>query len=273
MLKFGRAELGGEVGFTLVLHTWDQLLRPHFHLHGLMASGALSADGERWIAGGKDFLFAVRALSKVFRGKFLAGFESLLCGGALTLPRDFGPGGKHPRALVRRLYRKSWVVYSKPPYAGPAKLLDYLSRYTHRVAISNDRLIRCTSDSVEFFYRDRRDGDRRKLTSLPPETFLRRFLCHVLPERFTRIRHYGFLANRHRREKLEKIRRLVGMRRRPDEVMPATLEWVAQLLGVDLNRCPRCDAPLCVAALPRDERYWQRARPRLDIRGSPERSP
>ncbi|MCA9266426.1 MAG: transposase, partial [Planctomycetales bacterium] len=246
---------------------------PHFHLHGLMASGALSADGARWIAGGRDFLFAVRALSKVFRGKFLAGFTSLLSRRALTLPRDFGPAGKSPRALVRRLYRKSWVVYSKPPFAGPAKLLDYLSRYTHRVAISNDRLIRCTRESVEFSYRDRRDGDRRKRTSLPPEQFLRRFFCHVLPERFTRIRHYGFLANRHRGEKLATIRRLLGQRPRQVEEVPPTLEWLAQLLGIDLSRCPHCGGPLCDVELARDERYWQQARPRLEIRGSPERPP
>ena len=139
LLEFGRGELGGQVGFTLVLHTWDQQLRPHFHVHGLIPCGALSADGSRWIAGGATLLFLVRALSKKFRGKFLDGFQKLLGQGKLKLPRDYRAGQKQLGALIRRMRKKSWVVYSKPPFSGPAKLLDYLSRYTHRVAISNER--------------------------------------------------------------------------------------------------------------------------------------
>jgi hypothetical protein len=256
LLEFGRRTLGGEVGFTLVLHTWDQLLRPHFHLHGLIAAGALSRDGKRWIAGGRKFLFPVRGLSKMFRGKFLAGFAALLDRGELAVPPDLGPGIKNMRCLLRQLRRKAWVVYSKPPFAGPAKLLDYLSRYTHRVAISNDRLVGCADGEVEFRYRDRRDGDRRKHTKLPVDTFLKRFLCHVLPERFMRIRHYGFLANRYRREKLGRIRCLLGVPPRERLETPATVEWLAALLGIDLARCPCCGGPLSQREIPRDETYW-----------------
>lgn len=254
--EFGQGELGGQVGFTLVLHTWDQRLRPHFHLHVLIASGAVSADRSRWIAGGNDFLFPVRALSKMFRGKFLAGFETLEEAGKLDRPRayrdDNGGPGQAPTVtgMLRRLRRKSWVIYSKPPFAGPAKLLDYLSRYTHRVAISNDRILACQDGEVTFAYRDRSDGDRRKEETIPAETFIGRFLSHVLPRRLMRIRHYGFLANRYRHSRLTQIRQLLGARpvERPTQ-LPAS-QWLEQLLGIDPNRCPCCGGLLQQRELP-----------------------
>ena len=175
LLEFGRGELGGQVGLTLVLHTWDQQLRPHYHLHGLIAAGALTKDGSRWIAGGAKFLFPVRALSKLFRGKFLAGFEKLLEAGKLKSPAEYTEGGKQPQAMLRKLRKKPWVVYSKAPFARPAKLLDYLSRYTHRVAIANHRLVSCLDGQVSFRYRDRTDGDRRKTKTLPVDQFIGRF--------------------------------------------------------------------------------------------------
>jgi len=197
LLTFGRQELHGQIGFTLVLHTWDQRLQAHFHLHGLIASGALSADGSQWIAGGRQFLFRVRGLSKMFRGKYLDGLAALLAERQLDIP----PQLSHLRETAgrcrwfRRLRRKSWVVYTKAPFAGPRKLLDYLGRYTHRVAISNHRLLDCRDGQVRYTYRDRRDGDRRKIDELPAGEFLHRFLQHVLPDGFCRIRHYGLLAN------------------------------------------------------------------------------
>jgi hypothetical protein len=244
LLAFGRGELGGQVGFTLVLHTWDQQLRPHFHVHGLMPAGALSDDGARWIAGGAKLLFLVRALSKKFRGKFLDGFKKLLGQDKLKRPRDFETRQKQLGAMIRRLQKKSWVVYSKPPFAGPAKLLDYLSRYTHRVAISNDRLVGLRDGQVTFRYRDRSDGDRPKLKTLPADQFIGRFLTHVLPDSFMRIRHYGFLSNRIRKTKLATIRQLIAARSPERQVVQTAQQWLESVLGIDTTRCPECGGPL-----------------------------
>lgn len=270
LLEFGRRELRGQVGFTLVLHTWDQQLRPHCHLHGLIAAGALSSDGSRWIAGGRQFLFPVRALSKMFRGKFLSGLQQLLKDQSLDLPQAYVNRDSHVRQLLRKLARKPWVVYSKAPFAGPAKLLDYLSRYTHRVALSNHRLVACTSGEegrgeVRFTYRDRTDGDRRKVATLSAEQFIGRFLTHVLPTRFTRIRHYGFLANRYKQAKLSRIRTLLGAR--APQPLPAALtaeQWLEEVLGIDPSRCPCCGAALRqtpLAALPAANLLLARAVP------------
>jgi hypothetical protein len=197
LLEFGRCELGGKVGFTLVLHTWDQQLRAHFHLHGLIASGALADDGSRWIAGGRQFLFPVHGLSKMFRAKYLDGLAVLLQRDQLDIPPQLAQLAELRSRCrwLRHLRKKPWVVYSQSPFAGPRKLLDYLGRYTHRVAISNHRILRCDHGQVRYHYRDRRGGDRLKTEVLPAEQFLHRFLQHVLPDHFLRIRHYGLLAN------------------------------------------------------------------------------
>ena len=174
LLEFGQNNLGGKVGFTVVLHTWDQQLRPHFHVHVLMASGALADGGSRWVAGGSRFLFPVRALSKVFRAKYLHGLAMLIKQNAIQPPPylrgDHGAGLR--RRWLRRLRRKPWVVYSKPPFSGPRKLLDYLDRYTHRVAISNHRIVSCDDQGVCFTYRDRGDGNRRKHKRLDAVEFI-----------------------------------------------------------------------------------------------------
>jgi hypothetical protein len=248
LLTFGHQELGGQIGFTLVLHTWDQRLRAHFHLHGLIASGALSADGSRWIAGGRQFLFRVRGLSKMFRGKYLDGLAALLAERRLDIP----PQLSHLRETTgrcrwfRRLCRKSWVVYTKAPFAGPRKLLDYLGRYTHRVAINNHRLLDCRDGQVRYTYRDRRDGDRRKVDELPAGEFLHRFLQHVLPDGFFRIRHYGLLANCVKRRKLGHCRRLLGapVPVAADEPPQTATQWMMLLLGIDITQCPQCGGRL-----------------------------
>lgn len=240
LLQFGQTELRGQVGFTLVLHTWDQQLRPHFHLHAVIAAGALAHDGSRWIAGGAKFLFPVRALSKMFRGKFLAGLRKLLDERALDVPSH----ATSRRTWLRQLTRKPWVVYSKAPFAGPSKLLDYLSRYAHRVAISNHRLLACDDGQVTFTYRDRTDGDRRKTLTLPADEFISRFLTHVLPKGFTRIRHYGFLANRHKAEKLARIRQLLGARPLQAQPEQTAQQWLEAVLGIDTTQCPCCGGPL-----------------------------
>lgn len=248
LLEFGRGELGGKIGFTLVLHTWDQQLRPHFHLHALIASGALSADGSRWIAGGGKFLFPVRGLSKMFRGKFLDGLKRLFAEGALALPPHLAALGEPAaqRRFLGTLRAKDWVVYSRRPFAGPRKLVDYLGRYTHRTAISNHRLLSCDDGQVRFTYRDRQDGDRRKVMRLTAEEFIGRFLKHVLPPRFQRIRHYGLLANRGKRARLNRVRELLGVAPpAAAEPQPRTAaDWLKRVLDVDADRCPCCGETL-----------------------------
>jgi len=262
LLEFGRQELGGKIGFTLVLHTWDQRLQAHFHLHGLIASGALAEDGSRWIAGGRKFLFPVCGLSKMFRAKYLNGLTALLVQDQLDVPPQLAElTDRQVRdRLLRRWKKKPWVVYSQAPFAGPRKLLDYLGRYTHRVAISNQRILTCVNGQVRFRYRDRRDGDRLKTDSLPAEEFIRRFLQHVLPDRFLRIRHYGLLANRLKREQLARCRQLLGSRPPAADDQPHTAaDWMRVLLGIDIRKCPCCGATL----------YRQELRPLAVLRTEP----
>jgi hypothetical protein len=248
LLEFGRQDLGGKVGFTLVLHTWDQQLQSHFHVHGVIASGALSHDGTRWIAGGSRFLFPVRGLSKMFRAKYLDALADLLDRQGLDVPRQLAelddPADR--RRWLWQLRRKPWVVYSKRPFAGPRRLLDYLGRYTHRVAISNHRILDCRDGQVRFHYRDRRDGDRRKTARLPAEEFLRRFLTHVLPDGFMRIRHYGLLANRGKHQRLDQVRRLLGATEKAvaDPPPQTAADWMRLLLGIEPDRCPVCGETL-----------------------------
>jgi hypothetical protein len=248
LLEFGRTHLGGKVGFTLVLHTWDQQLRAHFHLHCLIASGALADDGSRWIAGGRQFLFPVHGLSKMFRAKYLDGLAELLEADQLDIPPQLAelaqPGSR--RRWLRRLRKKPWVVYSQAPFAGPRKLLHYLGRYTHRVAISNHRILACQNGLVRYLYRDRRDGDRLKTGLLPAEEFLRRFLQHVLPDRFLRIRHYGLLANRVKQKQLARCRQLLGAPppATADEQPYTAADWMRVLLGIEITRCPCCGEQL-----------------------------
>ncbi len=251
--EFGRNELGGKVGFTLVLHTWDQQLRAHFHLHGLIASGALADDGSKWIAAGRKFLFPVRGLSKMFRATYLDGLARLLEQDQLDIPPQLGelaqPDGH--RRWLRRLRKKPWVVYSQAPFAGPRKLLDYLGRYTHRVAINNHRLVACDDGMVRYRYRDRRDGDRLKTDVLPAEEFIRRFLQHVLPDRFLRIRHYGLLANRAKQKHLATCRQLLGARPPANNHPQTAADWMHVLVGIDITRCPCCGEELRREVLPK----------------------
>lgn len=244
LLTFGRRELGGTIGATLVLHTWDQQLRPHFHIHALVPAGALSPDCTRWIAGGRKFLFPVRGLSKMFRAKYLDGLAELLIRGELDLPLQLAPLGDAGSrdCLLQQWRKKPWVVYCQRPFAGPRKLLDYLGRYTHRVAISNHRLLSCAAGQVRFTYRDRRDGDRPKTACIPADQFIGRFVKHVLPDRFTRVRHYGLLANRGKGRRLALCRQLLGVRT-PVEDEPrsrSTTDRMRDLLGIDITRCPCC---------------------------------
>ena len=246
LLTFGRNHLGGKVGFSLVLHTWDQQIRDHFHVHCVIAGGAIAEDGSKWLPAGKNFLFSVRALSKVFRAKYIEGLQQLLDKNELDLPPRLSglTTSDGRRRWMRLVRRKAWIVYSKAPFAGPRKLLDYLGRYTHRVAISNHRLLSCDDGQVRFTYRDRSDGDRRKIASLPGEEFIRRFLLHVLPPGFMRIRHYGFLANRAKKTCLAQCREQLGTPSPEPAEVKTVADWIRDLTGIDITRCPHCGAPL-----------------------------
>jgi len=203
--------LGARLGILAILHTWSQTLVLHPHLHCIVPGGGPALDGERWVAAAERFLLPVRVLAPVFRGKFLAGLKQLhqegrlsLTGGAEKLREPF-----EFLNLLDRLYTKSWWVYSKPPFGGPEQVLDYLARYTHRVALSNHRLVGLADGKVTFTYKDYSQDGRRRQMTLPVEEFIRRFLLHILPHRFVRIRYYGVFANRHRDRQLERCRALL----------------------------------------------------------------
>jgi len=235
--------LGGELGGLAILHTWGQTLEQHLHLHCVVPGGALTRDGTRWLSAKPGFLFPVRALARVFRGKYLAGLrqaferQALRFAGSVAGLADPGAFA----AFLTSLREGAWVVYAKPPFAGPAQVLEYLGRYTHRVALSNDRLLSLDDGQVRFRWKDYAHGNRLKTMTLPAEEFLRRFLLHVLPAGFVRIRHFGLFANRTRTAKLARCRQLLAV---PPAPPPGPPEAVATLLqrltGVDLTRCPVC---------------------------------
>ena len=244
LLEFGRSRFKGTVGVIAVLHTWDQTLKDHFHIHCLIPAGALSLDHSRWIGARPNFLFPVTALSQVFRGKFLALLQQA-CG-----------KGKIPAANneIKASRQKSWVVYAKKPFGSPQTVLDYLGRYTHRVALSNDRILNVQNGLVTFSYRDRKDRDRKKTMTLDAQEFIRRFLLHVLPDGFMRIRHFGFLANRVKKLALPQCRKLLGLNPALPEIpKPSAHELLRELIGIDLSRCPSCKqgTMIIVAELPK----------------------
>jgi Putative transposase/Transposase zinc-binding domain len=235
--------LGGQLGFTAVLHTWDQKLLYHVHLHCVIAGGALAFDGSRWLPARPRFLFCVRQLSRAFRAVYLRLLRKAWIRGKLLFPGRLAALAKASEfaKLLATLAQKDWVVYSQPPLASPEKVLDYLSRYTHRVAISNHRLRSLDQGQVTFDYRDRRDGNRLKQLTLAAPEFIRRFLQHVVPPGFCRIRHFGFLGNRVKEERFERCRILLGQA--PGQVPEGPADPVRLLLsltGVDVTQCPRC---------------------------------
>jgi predicted Zn-ribbon and HTH transcriptional regulator len=231
LLEFGRTRFGGTVGIIAVLHTWDQTLNDHFHLHCLIPSGALSLDQSRWIAARPNFLFPVKALSVVFRGKFLD---------LLTQAREKGRI-ETPSERLKALRKKNWIVYAKKPFGSPRTVLDYLGRYTHRVALSNERILSVQNGQVTFTYRDRKDKDRLKSMTLDAQEFIHRFLLHVLPDGFMRIRHFGFLANRAKKHALPQCRKLLGLSSALLKLpKKSAQDLLLELTGIDLSRCPRC---------------------------------
>ena len=195
--------LGAQTGVLTVLHTWGQNLQFHPHVHCVVPGGGLSPDGTRWVASPRSFFLPIDVLSRVFRGKFLAGLRAALANGELRF------AAARFERLVSAAVRTNWVVYVKPPFGSPEQVLKYLARYTHRVAISNARILDFEDGMVRFRYKDYAHGNRKRVMTLTALEFVRRLLLHVLPTGFVRIRHYGILSNRNRRQKLVLCRRLL----------------------------------------------------------------
>jgi hypothetical protein len=196
--------LGAEIGFFSVLHTWNQRLQHHPHIHCVLAAGGLAPDHSRWISSHRSFFLPVKVLSRVFRGKFVAGLRTAFRQGTLQFHGHLIPLAQTPTFAfwLRLLFRHDWIVYAKPPFGGPEHALRYLGNYTHRVAISNHRLVALTDGDVTFRWRDSAHGNKKRLMTLSVDEFLRRFLLHLLPRGFVRIRNFGFLANRQRAQLL-----------------------------------------------------------------------
>jgi hypothetical protein len=243
LLDFGQRRLGGQLGVTMVLHTWDQVLKPHFHLHALVPGGALTDEGQRWRPTHPKFLFPVKALSTVFRAKYLDALSQLYAEQALRFT-DATLALEAPTAFdtfMKRLRSKKWIVYAKPPFGGPEQTLNYLGRYTHRVAMSNPRLLDLQGDQVRFTFRNRQQGDRVEVAQLEAHTFIQRFLLHVLPSGFMRIRHYGVLANRCKAHTLPRCRQALGQVEPPPPPEPQSVAQAMQRwTGIDITRCPAC---------------------------------
>ena len=260
--------LGAEIGYLAVLHTWGQNLSHHPHVHCVVPGGGLSPDGSSWVSTRKGFFLPVRVLSRLFRGKFLNSLQEAFAAGDL----EFWGEQSHladPEVFSSWIngHRKTdWVVYSKRPFAGPEQVLEYLGRYTHRVAISNQRLQNVTDTEVAFRWKDYRHGNRHRVMVLEPHEFIRRFLQHVLPRGLVRIRYGGFLANKHRQAKLAKCRQLLDA---PAPIIES-LDWKSlfeKITGRPIDLCPCCNQGrmLCVKVLPKEPLpLWRSGRARLD---------
>jgi hypothetical protein len=239
--------LGAEIGFFAVLHSWGQNLQFHPHLHCVVPGGGLSPDGERWVSCRRpDFFLPVRVLSSLFQRLFLEALQTAFDAGQLQFFHSLEPL-REPMAFARHLAKAEahdWVVYAKRPFAGPQQVLDYVGRYTHRVAISNNRLLDMEGDQVQFKWKDYRHGDQIKTMTLSADEFIRRFLMHVMPNGFHRIRYYGFLGNRYRNKKLAQCRRLLGMQTAKEADTPKPekeyYERYEELTGRSLRQCPHC---------------------------------
>jgi hypothetical protein len=255
--------LGARVGMTSVLHTWGSALTHHPHIHMIVPGGGLSPDGARWVPCRPGFFQHVRVLSRLFRRLFLQGLRALHRAGALVFFGDLAglASAGAFAAWIAPQRKTEWVVYAKPPFGGPEAVLAYLSRYTHRVAISNARLISADADTVAFRWKDYRikSGDRQKVMRLATDEFIRRFLIHVLPDRFHRIRHYGLLASAQRKANIARVRSLLGA----PQPIPET-QAITEIVPLTLREpCPCCGGPMRIVEIfRRGQQPKSRAPPR-----------
>lgn len=247
LLELGKDKkyLGAEIGIVSILHTWGQNLVNHPHLHCVVPSGGLNFEGTRWINSKKKFFIPVKVLSRKFRGKFLYYLKEHYYSNSLKYTSGIDElKEKHLfQAFVNRLYEKEWVVYCKAPFKNAENVLEYLARYTHRVAISNNRILSIENGYVSFKWRDYRDKNKEKVMKLTAEEFIRRFIMHILPTRFVKIRHYGILSNRNKSTKLRKCKRLTGAKQNRIEDVEkklTTAELLFKVTGKDISVCPCC---------------------------------
>jgi hypothetical protein len=254
--------LGAEIGFFSVLHTWNQKLQLHPHVHCVIPAGGLSSDGTRWIRSRPRFFLPIQVLRRVFRGKFVAGLKSAFQREQLHLSGNlaFLAEPKIFASWLRPLFRKDWIVYSKPPFGGPEYVLHYLGRYTHRVAISNHRLISFEGGQVTFRWRDSAHNNEQKLMALSLDEFLRRFLLHLLPKGFVRIRHFGFLASRRRAQLLPLCLAALGAPPGQTETATSTAQDISSH-----SLCPHCGGSMVIIERLTAAQIQLRAPPKLSI--------
>ncbi len=235
--------LYGKIGFIAVLHTWSQKLMDHFHLHCLIPAGVLSFKKDRWIPAHESFLFKIESLAKEFKIRYLDYLTTAYRKGELIfpgntarfeLPQEFAH-------LLESLLKATWIAYAKRPFADPSQVLEYLGRYTHRVAISNNRILSIDNGKVTFTYRDRQDNNKIQPMSLAADEFIRRFLLHILPAGFMKIRYFGFLAHRNKKQAVTLIRKLIDPDMKlPEKIKETIIEMMLRLTGTDITCCPKC---------------------------------
>ncbi|HWI54367.1 MAG TPA: IS91 family transposase [Desulfobacteria bacterium] len=239
-LSTDKKYLGARIGFTSVLHTWGQNLMHHPHIHCIVPAGGLSSLG-KWVNSRKKFFIPVKVLSRKFRGKFLYHLKQLYYQNKLEFhgSQKYLANDQEFEKLLSSLYSKEWIVYCKPPFRNASCVVEYLGRYTHRVAISNSRIVSMKDGNVTFKWRDYKDSSKSKLMTLTAEEFIRRFLIHILPSGFMKIRHYGLLGNRNRNSKLKICKQLTNTPVLIKE-KPSTLELILKITGRDISKCPQC---------------------------------
>jgi len=258
--KDPRWRLEGRIGTIAILHTWSQTLMDHFHLHCLIPAGALSPEETAWKKARARFLFEAKALAKAFKYQYLLGLRRLFERNELIFPTNASRFAAPPAfsALLHAARQKDWVIYLKRPMTGPDQVIEYLGRYTHRVAISNNRIVSVENGSVTFSYRDRSDSNRRKTMTLAATEFIRRFLLHVLPDGFVKIRYFGFLSHHNKNRCIPLIRGLIGTFAPPPEKIKETAaETMLRVTGLDITCCPRCGkGRMKKRVLPTDPFIW-----------------
>ncbi len=278
--KNPKHRLVGQLGFTLVLHTWDQRMNSHYHLHCVIPAGVYDKESADWIDAMYKFLFPVKALSRVFKGKYVSFLRKAYQNGKLGFPVAIESLGKKKAFsdLLSAVMSKDWVVYAKPPFKSPAKVLDYLGQYTHKVAIGNHRITKVSKEEVTFLYKDRDFKKKRysfqvRTCHLSAEKFVRRFLLHELPMGFTRIRHYGFMGNNAKGKRLTQIRKSIGVPGKKEESTPRekdTRRLMLALTGIDIASCPKCKVGKLIKieefdGVYRRNGYWGRSSPPVAV--------
>jgi hypothetical protein len=235
--------LQGQLGFISVLHTWSQTLMDHFHLHCLIPAGVLSFTKDRWIPANESFLFKVQSLAKEFKKRYIQKLKTAYQNEELIFPgntKDFA-SEKGFQQLLSSLLKAKWIAYAKRPFAGPKKVLEYLGRYTHRVAISNNRILSIDNGKVSFTYRDRQTNNEIRIMTLEAHVFIRRFLLHILPMGFIKIRYFGFLAHKNKKQAIARLRKLIDPEAKmPKKIRETIVEMMLRLTGNDITCCPRC---------------------------------